>query len=48
MRAAPFAVYGTFSCGQYVSPRIGCEVTTGANNLLDLVRRRSASGRASR
>ena len=28
MRAAPFAVYGTFSFGQYVSPRIGCKVTT--------------------
>ena len=37
MRAAPFAVYGTFSGGQYVSPRIGCEVTTSASNLLDLV-----------
>ncbi len=37
MRAAPFAVYGTFSFGQYVSPRIGCEVTTAATNLLDLV-----------
>ena len=30
MRAAPFAVYGTFSFGQYVAPRIGCEVTTSA------------------
>ena len=37
MRAAPFAVYGTFSFGQYVAPRIGCEVTTGATTLLDLV-----------
>ncbi len=37
MRAAPFAVYGTFSSGQYVSPRIGCEVTTAATTLLDLV-----------
>ena len=37
MRAAPFAVYGTFSFGQYVSPRIGCEVTTAATALLDLV-----------
>jgi ABC-type transport system substrate-binding protein/tRNA A-37 threonylcarbamoyl transferase component Bud32 len=37
MRAAPFAVYGTFSFGQYVSPRIGCEVTTAANDLLDLL-----------
>jgi hypothetical protein len=37
MRAAPFAVYGTFSFGQYVSPRIGCEVTTAATELLDLV-----------
>ena len=30
MRAAPFAVYGTFSFGQYLSPRIGCRVTTAA------------------
>ena len=37
MRAAPFAVYGTFSGGQYVSTRIGCKVTTSASNLLDLV-----------
>lgn len=37
MRAAPFAVYGTFSSGQYVSPRIGCETTTAAGGLLDLV-----------
>ena len=37
MRAAPFAVYGSFSGGQYVSPRIGCPVTTGATRLLDLV-----------
>ena len=37
MRAAPFAVYGTFSGGQYVSPRIGCEVTTAATAILDLV-----------
>ena len=37
MRAAPFAVYGTFSGGQYVSRRIGCAVTTGATVLLDLV-----------
>jgi hypothetical protein len=37
MRAAPFAVYGTFSFGQYVSPRIGCEVTTAATDVLDLL-----------
>jgi peptide/nickel transport system substrate-binding protein len=37
MRAAPFAVYGTFSFGQYLSPRIGCRVTTGTSELLDLV-----------
>jgi len=36
-RAAPLAVYGTSSFGQYVSPRIGCEVTTDATNLLDVV-----------
>jgi hypothetical protein len=37
MRAAPFAVYGTFSSGQYLSPRIGCKVTTAATYLLDVV-----------
>jgi hypothetical protein len=37
MRAAPFAVYGTSSFGQYLSPRIGCTVTTPATGLLDLV-----------
>ncbi|MFL5928922.1 MAG: ABC transporter substrate-binding protein, partial [Gaiellaceae bacterium] len=37
MRAAPFAVYGSFSFGQYVSPRIACETRTAAGELLDLV-----------
>jgi ABC-type transport system substrate-binding protein len=37
MLAAPFAVYGIFSGGEYVSPRLGCKVATGAKGLLDLV-----------
>ncbi len=37
MRAAPFAVYGTFSGGQYVSPRIGCRAANGSSDLLDLL-----------
>ena len=37
MRAAPFAVYGTFSGGQYLAPRIGCRTTTAMTSLFDLV-----------
>ena len=37
MQAAPFVVYGTFSGGQYVSPRIGCRISTPASDLLDLL-----------
>jgi ABC-type transport system substrate-binding protein len=37
MRAAPFVVYGTFSGGQYVSPRIGCRVANASSDLLDLL-----------
>jgi peptide/nickel transport system substrate-binding protein len=37
MRAAPFVVYGTFSGGQYVSPRLGCRIATPASDLLDLL-----------
>ena len=37
MRAAPFAVYGTFSGGQYVSPRLGCRAANAASALLDLL-----------
>jgi ABC-type transport system substrate-binding protein len=37
MRAAPFAVYGVSSFGQYLSPRVGCRMTTAATTLLDLV-----------
>ena len=36
-RAAPFAVYGTFADGQIVSPRVGCALTNGADDFLDLV-----------
>jgi ABC-type transport system substrate-binding protein len=37
MRAAPFAVYGTFTSGQYLSPRVGCRVANGSSDLLDLL-----------
>jgi ABC-type transport system substrate-binding protein len=36
-RAAPFVVYGTFSSGQYVSPRLGCRAANAASGLLDLL-----------
>jgi hypothetical protein len=37
MRAAPFAVYGAFSGGQYISPRIGCRAANASSDLLDLL-----------
>jgi ABC-type transport system substrate-binding protein/predicted Ser/Thr protein kinase len=37
MHAAPFVVYGTFSGGQYLSPRVGCRAANPASDLLDLV-----------
>jgi ABC-type transport system substrate-binding protein len=35
--AAPYAVYGTYVSGSYVSARVGCTLTNGASTMLDLV-----------
>ena len=36
MRAAPFAVYGSFVWSEYFSPKVGCKVFQGEYDLVDL------------
>ena len=35
-RAAPYAAYGAFAFGEYLSPRSGCRVVQGAYGAVDL------------
>ena len=36
MRMAPFAVYGSWVWGEYLSPRVGCSVFQGEYGVVDL------------